>query len=373
MDLPTRADVFAAGRRSIKIDTSSNPGTRINPVVVDVAGSDINLILGASSIMAEEIVAAFARCLLANMIATAPDDGSLDRLAYDRYGVRRKAAQQATVSLTLSRPTFSAGGGTVSAGTRVQTAGGSIFSLETDCTFGGTDLVGTPVVARAQIAGPSQNVAAGSLTRFVDGPFDDTIQVTNQEKAAGGADRESAPAFRARVAGYFLTVRRATLAAVQYGARTVPGVSIATALDVINPGDALPAGAGQVIVGDDNGNSSPDTIQAVVDELLNWRPIGIPVRVVGGVVRPVPVVWRIGLEDGADSFRVAAQVRAATVAVAQFLNPGQDLLRSALLAGARVVAGAIVRDDSLVAPVGDVHPTEVHEILRVAAEDVSFA
>lgn len=371
-DLPTRDALFAAARRYLKLAAAADPtGVRLNPAVADVAGSDLNLAIGMMATMGEEIVAAFARCILDLMLETATKD-ALDRLAYDRLGATRIPDNAATVTLALTRPTAGAGAGTVPAGTRVSTAGGNQYALNTDAAFGAIDLAASPVDATALVVGPTENAIARTVTRFVDGPFDGTIAVTNPEAAAGGTARESDAAFRGRLRSFFLTVRRGTLVAIAYGARQVPGIAVASAFEIVNPGTALPAGAVQEIVGDAAGNASNTLLGQVRTELLTWRCAGIPVFVASGIVRFVPVTLKLTWDDGVDTVAGKEEARGVTTAVAQFLSPGQRLDRSAIAAGLRAVPGLRVQDDTIVAPTGDVVPTDNTEILRVDGAAMSF-
>jgi uncharacterized phage protein gp47/JayE len=366
MDLPDRNDLFAVGRRYIK----TAPNTRINPIVVDVPGSDVNLVVGSGALQGEAIVAAFAKCVRGLFIGTAKGD-QLDRIIYDRFGITRKPASAATVDVILIRPTFAGGGGTIPAGTRMTTASGSIFALQTDVVFGATDIFrgGEGV---AQIVGPTQNIPVLTLTAFVDQPFDATITVTNFTPAAGGTDAENDPTFRGRAYQFFQVLRRGILGAIQFGATTVAGVTVSTAFEIVNPGTALPAGAVQLVIADDNGNASTAMIQAVIDAMLTFRAGGIPVFVTGGTVQFVQGIYKLAFAAGIDTVAAAEEVRAAAVAIAQFKRPGETLLESDWKAAARAVPGVIVRADSLVAPVGDVVPASNNVLLRVRPQDVSF-
>lgn len=367
MDLPSRTDLFAVGRRYVKTQT----GLRINPAVIDVPGSDANLQIGSSSMMGEALVAAWAKCSRGLFVSTAVGD-QLDRIVFDRFGITRKPANAATADVLLARPTFAAAGGTVPAGTRITTAAGSIFALQTDVVFGATDLSRTGS-AVANVVGPTQNVPVDTLKTFIDQPFDTTIAVTNPEDpAAGGTDVESDAQLRGRARTFFLTLRRAILAAIQYAATLVPGVSVATAFEIVNPGSALPAGAVEVIIADDNGNASGAMIQAVVDILLGFRAAGIPVFVFSGNVIFESVIFRLAFDTGIDTVAASEEVRAVAVAFSQFMRPGQSLLESDLSACARAVPGVIYRSDSLVAPVGDVVPTSNTTLIRIRPQDVSF-
>lgn len=366
-DLPTRLDLFAAGRRYIRLA----PSTRIAQSIVDVVGSDVNLVVGAGSVMGEAITLSLASCFSGLFVETATDD-NIDRLAFDRYGLTRFPATPATVLLTFSRVSFAGGAGTISAGTRVQTAGGLQFGVDTDTAVGATALSVT-ANATALVAGSDSNAPAGQLVQIVDSLFDGTFTVTNAAQAAGGAERESLSAFKGRIRGYFATLRRGTLGAIVFAALDTPGVAVASAFESTNPSTGFPAAIIQLIVGDANGNSSPDVLQAVRDRLLEFRAAGIPVALSGGVVTFQPVRWLLSYATGIDSVATQADVQAVTVAVSQFLSPGETLHRSTLIAAARTVPGVIVSDYSLITPAGDIIPTDTFQVIRVRSTDVTFA
>jgi uncharacterized phage protein gp47/JayE len=132
------------------------PISQINPAVVDVPGSDVNLLLGSGSVMGEEVVAALAANLQGLFVQTARAD-RLDRIAFDRYGLTRFPANSATVDLTLSRPAPGAAG-TYDAGSRVQTANGVQFATDIDVVFAGADTTktvgGTALISTALATRP---------------------------------------------------------------------------------------------------------------------------------------------------------------------------------------------------------------------------
>lgn len=363
--LPSRSTLFAVFRRSLV----TAPLSRLNPAVVDVAGSDLNLIAGAASLMGEEISAQLAQCLLDSFADTAEND-ALDRLAGDRYGLTRLGATPATVSVTFGRVSFAAGAGTIPAGTRVQSVSGTQFSTDVDLAFGGTDL-SKNVTATALIVGPDSNLAPGQISVIVDAVFDPIITCTNLSYAAGGADPETDVSFRARIRGFFAALRRGVLGAIEFGARQVAGVSVATAFEIDNPNTGDPAGAVELIIADANGNASPTMVQEVADELVNWRACGIPVFVSGGTVFFQPVVWSFAIQAGFNQQTVRDEITAVTVAVAQFLNPGQSLLRSTLIAAAHTVPGAIIANSSLQLPLNDVAVANTN-LVRIRSTDISF-
>lgn len=365
-DLPNRLDLFDVARRSVRLA----PNTRLDPNEVDVAGSDINLVCGIGSVIGENLSAAFARCVRGQFFATARGS-QLDRLAGDRLQMTRLPESAATIDLVLARPTFGAGGGTVSAGLRVQTASGTAFSIDVDVAFGPTDL-SKPATATAVATGPTGNVPAGAINQFLDAPFDSTIIPSNASAAAGGAEVESDASFKGRIQGFFKSIRRGVLAAISFGATEVPGVAVATAYEITNPGNGLPAGAVELIVGDANGNATLDMIQAVNDKMIEFRSAGIPVFVSSGNVVYEPVVWKLDFLTGVNTVAATADVRAVTSAITQFLPSGAGLYRGTLIAAAKTVPGVIISVDSLVAPAGDVFPVDNQHYIRVRPVDISF-
>jgi uncharacterized phage protein gp47/JayE len=363
--LPSRVDLQQVFSRSIL----SAALARINPAIVNVAGSDLNLIAGAASTMGEEISAQVAGCLESLWSDTATGD-ALDRLAGDRYSLTRLGATPSTVTLTFSRPTFAAGAGTISAGSRVQTAAGTQFATDVDASFGATDIT-VDVTATALIVGPDANVSPEQITSVVDSLFDATIVVTNHSWSAGGTDVETDPAFRSRIRDFFSSLRRGTLGAIEFGARQVAGVAVATAIEIVN-GNGFPAAAVQLIIGDAAGNASGTMLQEVRDVLETWRAGGIQVYVISGTAIFQPVEWHLAIDTGFDQQQALAEVTAVTVAVSQFLRPGETLYRATLLAAARTVPGVIITADSLRLPLADTTPITTNLLIRVRPTDVSY-
>lgn len=366
----TRRDLFAVARRAV----ASTPNTRINPSVLDVPGSDVNLVAGIASVIGEEVAARGAVAMRGCFAELAQGDQQ-DRLASDRYGLLRFSATPATVAVTLSRPLPGvATPGTFDAGSIVQTAGGVQFVTDVAAVFDDFTLSVT-VNCTAVLSGVEGNVAAATITSFGTQPFDSTMVVTNTDGAAGGTDTESPVQFLGRIRGFFPTVARATMSAIEYAAKQVAGVAVATATEVINPVSALPAAIVQLVIGDRDGNASATMIQDVSDELLSWRAGGMPVVVVGGTVVYQTVRWLPAFQTGYDETLAVARLRAVSVAVSQFLPPGPSggtLYRSALLAAGKQVPGVILSDSALAYPLGDVVPTDVTQMIRILSEGVTF-
>ena len=364
---PSRSDLFQIGRAAI----AATPNIRINPSVVDVPGSDANLVVGTCAVMGEEVSARGAMALRGAFAELARKD-ALDRVLYDRYGRLRFSAQPATVDLVLSRPTPPGPmPGTIDAGSTVQTADGTQFGLDVDVTWGSGQLTAS-VSATALVSGASGNVTAGTITSWATAPFDASITVANPAPASGGIDAENDVQFLGRARGFFPTLARGTLGAIEYGARQVPGVAVATAIEIENPVSGYPAAVVQLTVGDQNGAASSALLKAVATALLAYRAAGIFVMVIGGVIFQQTVTWSLAFQSGTNEALAMSRVQAVTVAISQYLAPGATLLRSALISAAQSVPGVIVSDSSLVNPAGDVVPSSPEQMIRIAAGDVSF-
>ena len=361
--------MFAAARRALS--TSNAP--RVNPKVLDVEGSNLNLMANMAAMVGEELSRAFMMCVRGLFAATARGD-QLDRYIMDRTGgqLPRLGASPATVAINIFRATAGAGAGVVPAGTRITSPTGIIFALDADVTFSASDLFQLTTATCTQ-TGPIGRVPSALLNRFVDQPYDATMLPLSVEGAAGGVDEEDDVKYTARYFGFFPTIRRGILPALQQAALSVAGVEIATAIEILNDTLGYPAAANQLIVGDSDGGSSPTMLTQVRDKLLKYRTAGIPVFVVGGTAVYPSVTWS-GLEylTGIDTVAAQNAVRAVTVAVSQFLAPGEKLRRAALIAGAQAVPGVIVPEGALTVPTGDIVPATPSTLIRIRATNVTI-
>jgi uncharacterized phage protein gp47/JayE len=363
------------GRRAVV----TTPGTKINPAVVDVPGSNINIAVGTAAVLGQEIVKRGADAMRGAFIDSARG-AQLDRVVFDRTGLLRFSATPATWDLLIARPAPGAAG-TYPAGSRITAPDGTQYGTNADVVFGAGD-VSLPVAVTALVAGDAGNLPGSTPLAFVDQPFDTTMTVApaidafgTLKTAAGGTETETDIQLIGRVRGFFPTLRRGVLGAIQFGALQVDGVAVATATEIINPFSGFPAAFVQLVIGDRNGAASSTMIQDVIDTLLEFRAGGIPVQVLGGQVLNVSVVWKLAFLTGCDEQLATARVRAVTVALAQFLPPGHEggtLYRSSLIAAARSVPGVIVAEDGLMFPLGDLVPADPTTMIRVLSTSVTF-
>jgi len=359
-DLPTRAQIFEVGASDLLVRAETRPvGRRMTPEQVYTPGSDVNLILGATSAMAEEVMRQLGRGL-SNLTLDGSERSDLDRYVADRYSpmLARKTAAPALVPLTFTRTSTGAGAVTFVTGSVVQTAGGVRFETQADAAFTASSLGPVTVNGRAVNAGTSGNVAPGTITQFVTAKPDSTMLVTNSEAGAGGDDTESDAAFRARARAFYVNARRGVLGAIENGALTVPGVRQASAEEVLSQPLGIPSGIVILYIADANGQSNTLLNQAVELALEDYRCGGIWVVVYGGTPVYQGIELDLSYNAGIDTSAAWENVRAAVIAKVNNLAPGQTLELALISSAAKSITGVIVEDDAIVVPTGDVVPTE---------------
>lgn len=356
-DLPNRVDFFAVFADEVLARAASrSTGRQITAAEVFTPGSDVNLIAAGGSAMAEEVMRQTAHMFADHMLDGAQGD-ALDRWAANRYGsaVPRKPAAPARVPLTIARPTGTFGTVSIPAGTRATTDGGTVFETLTTATLTGSTVGPVSVNARAVNAGTAGNVAKNTITRFERPLADVTLTVTNLAPATGGDAKETDTAYRSRIRSYPASLVKGTIPAIEFGAKTVPGVRQASGLEEVDSAGNL-TGRGFLFVADANGQANLALVADVSTALREYRPIGIQVVVVGGVPVFQTITYHLGFLAGVDQAAAFEAVRAATVARVNQLAPMEPLRRSMLFEIARSVPGVVVAADAVTLPIGDVVP-----------------
>lgn len=370
-DLPTRAEFFRIGADEVLARSEARPpDQRVSSAEIYTEGSDINLVIAASSAMADELMRQLALRLGALLLSGAKGE-DLDRLVADRFSptIVRKQASPAIATVQFYRVSGALPAVTIPRGTRVQTRTGVVFATTAVGTLaaGSTGPVSVPV--QATEAGTDGNVDAGTIVQVIDTLTDGLVQVRNDEPAAGGDVTESDARLRDRARDFFRQARRGTIAAITFGAQTVPGVRQATAIELTD-GDGVPNGRVSLYISDLNGQANSALVTQVRNALLEYRGAGIIVDVFGAMPVYQSIRYRLRFQTGVDSTLAFDSVRSLTVSTVNTLPPVTALEVSLLMQIARSVAGVIVLEDAVQEPVGDVIPT-VGQVIRTTVDLVT--
>lgn len=362
---PTHSDLFLAGRREALLAP-----TRFDRTIVDVDGSDVNVVLNASAAMGEE-VSLFLQSALNELNLGIAQGEALDRTIYDLYQLPRKRARASVVLLRLQRS--GSVGFTVGKGSVFGTATGETFAITTDVPFATNTLGPFYVRAVCQRAGTAGNVTAGLITKVVSSSADSTLSVTNEEAAAGGRDQETDDEYRARARDFFSTARRGTKEAIEFGALNVDEVFQATAEEVLHPSTGLAASRVQLYATDASGQANTVLASLIREGLDEYRALGVPVSVIPAVPQYVNVIATgLQFEAGANTSAVLSSAADAVVALINGLPPNSTLRRAQLLKALANIPQLIVPDTALTEPVGDLVPN-TGSVLRTTKDRIQLS
>ena len=372
MPAPSYADILNSGFRAIAI--------RPSPFTQQLARepeSTANIVCHVNASMAEETALYLDRKLAEVQFVTAVKIGGvvLDRLLYDRYGDDFEPRRTAAVAVTtLSFWRTGDVGFAVPALTRIASKNkdGLTFITTQAIVFQPGDKGPIEVFAYCATAGMDGNVVEDILTELLDRPPEDkTLQVTNLEPAAGGAPREEDGQVAARGRGFWTAARKGTRMAVEYAARTVPGVAIAVASELLNPFTKLPKWRGEITVADRSGNGNSALaarVSAVMDET---RALGVPVVVYGGTSIYVTIVI-VGLvfKDAKAAAALREDIRAALVADVALLTGGEPLSIGLIFATLLRFKefGVFAPEDCILVPAEDRFPKSPSKALRTRGD-----
>jgi hypothetical protein len=282
---------------------------------------------------------------------------ALTALVDDHLNIQRSPATSAQAAVAFTR-TGAGAGATYLAGSVVASqfdaAGNTVlYTLNADAVFPGGSNGPIAGVVTAQIAGRGGNVAAGAIARIVTAPPAAlaTLAVTNALAAGGGNEEESDDELRVRARLFWQTLRRGTIAALEFGALTVPSVRIARATE-----DPI-TGIVTLLVTDSDGNSTAQMVADVVLEIENWRAAGSLVTVTGGTPLSVAVTGSLVVVAGLDPAVLAPLAVAAVTARMRKLRQGERFYLDMAKAAAISVDPDAIEAFNITAPVGDVTPS----------------
>jgi uncharacterized phage protein gp47/JayE len=379
-----RQDFYRLARNRIKITT----GAKLLASVVDAVGSTVNVLINASSAMAEELESRSAARFAALFVATATD-ADLDRLVLERTFGRlpRKGAAAASFAVNLSR-TAAGGGlaGTVPAGTEV-IAGGLTWTLDNAVIFLAGQLGPLPITMACATLGSAGNLGPDSLGTFKNPGllFDATLSVSKATAGSfateppgnystGGADQESDADYRARYALYDAGLDR-NLDYLAAGAKSVGGVLYAVAIEDIDAAGS-PTGGATLYVGDVNGRANAALLSRVRAAIRAFRLTGQRVTIAGTVPAMQTIVLSFAVSSAYSIASVQDAARAAVVTYVNALAPGASLTLASLAAVLAGVPGVVFTGSysyGVITPGADVAAGTTATIIRTTSALVSFA
>jgi phage-related baseplate assembly protein len=313
-------------------------------------GDITEMYMAAIAAMADSLTGYFAGRFNATYLDGAQGD-DLTKLADDHWNIQRFPANAATAQVTFSRT--SANGypaGSLAAGTVVATqkdASGTEYQYTTDAPVAWTlgDATAKNVNVTALLTGPASNAGLSTINRIIStpsgSPFDSSITVNNPtSRAAGGADEEADDDLRERVRNFPATLRRGTLDALEYGAKSVDGVASATAVEEVDTFGAQ-TGVVYLYITDASGGSSTPLINAVIAEMINWKAAGITLNVQGGSLITQDISLTITARAGVDTQALLPRITAAVAARVSKLKIGESLTLDIIQQAVRNVDDAI--------------------------------
>lgn len=303
------------------------------PDLTHLEGDITQAQLHAVAAMGDAVIRFAAQAFRDTFIDGASGDALTD-VVDDHLNIQRNLATSAQVTVEYTRPSIGGGepAGTILAGSQTSTEFDSdgnqvVYTTDSNLVFGLSVLGPLSVVATAQVAGRDGNVVANKVTNVIDQPvFDPTFTCDNPAAAAGGNDEETDEQLRTRARAFFQTLRRGTLAALEFGAKIVTAVRVAAASENLSTGIVT------VTVTDADGNSTAQMVADVVTELENWRCGGSTVTVVGGSQLVTDVTVQLVVRSGYDVAANATTIGTAMVTRLSKLKADETMFLDSVIA-----------------------------------------
>lgn len=340
-----------------------------NPALTNFAeGSRLDAIAGAAALLADELTLVVVKHFEAQFFDSA-EGSDLDALAADRFGLTRFDAVKAVGFVTWTKGdaalAYVIPAGLTFSG-QVEGVTVTVESTGEATTAAGETEVLIP--CEVTVAGPEGNLAIGVIdTIDAAFPSDPDAEITNETRFVGGDDAETDATFRDRIKRYFQTLRRGTVESLKAGARSVPGVRYVT----VDESEVPESGIVYMYIGDPDARSNDLLAEAVEAELVNWRPAGVLVEVLGADRQEEAVTLTVYVRPGADRDVIGAAIRAAIEAYAAQLEPSEVLRVSRIQQLAHNAHTSVV-SVTVVSPEEDLAPDERQDAIRVLAEAISI-
>jgi uncharacterized phage protein gp47/JayE len=342
MSAPSHDDLYEQGRVTTLV---TRPDLLLSP------GDAADLPARAGAAMADLVIGYVAGRVRATFLDGAESD-DLATLARDHWNVEKFLAVASIGEVTFTHVAGPVG--SIPAGTRVASlpgVDGQFVTVTTDvaAVFGALDASKT-VTVTATLGGTAGNVEAAKLTRILDGGLFDTFTVTNAARLVGGAEAETDPELRARVRGLNQTLRRGTMAALEFGAKQVAAVKVATVVEDVG-------GFVTLYVSDADGYSNAAMVTAVQAEIVNWRAAGVTVSVVGGALVTQDIDLTLAVRVGVAVAPLVDRIRQAVASeMKKQLKQGDTLYRDLIRSAARAVDPDAIVNVTVNVPAADVVP-----------------
>lgn len=378
MSAPSFEDLFNIGKAEAILK---------RPALGVRTGDITEMLISGAAAMADRLIGWFAERVAATFLDGAQGD-DLTLLAADHWGINRRAATKAVATVTFTRASADATSQTIPIGSTVATAadsaGNDVRYVTTTAASWGASVNGAIVVnVEAVTAGIAANLASINLiTRLISSPpAGGTYTITASSLPAGGAEEESDDELRDRVRLYPSTLRRGTIAALEYGAKQVSTIAVAKASAIQDV-----SGLVTVYVSDASGNSTGSTVavgptvtddgtmtKKVAIELYDWAAAGALVNVTGGSVQTVNVSVAVAVRLGVDVNQLIADIQDSIEARINKLNIGDTLYLSDIISAVKAVDPDNIVNVTVSAPLVDTVPTTPGNIIRPGTITVTGA
>lgn len=334
-------------------------------------GDITEMLISGAAAMADRILGWFAERVSATFLDGATGD-DLTLLAADHWAINRLTASVALATVTFTRSSADATAQTIPIGTTVATAvdsqGNDVrYITNTAATWGVSENSSKTVDVEAINSGLSGNLTdADLITRLISSPpAGGTYTITASSLPAGGSEAETDEELRDRVRLYPSTLRRGTIAALEYGAKQTEEITVAKANAVQDA-----TGLVTVYVSDASGNSTGVTTAVgpsvvadgsmtkyVAIELYDWVCAGALVNVTGGAVQTVDITVTISVRLGVDVTQLVADIQDSIEARVNKLNIGDTLYTSDIISAVKAVDPDNIVNVVVDNPVSDTTPS----------------
>lgn len=332
-------------------------------------GSLINTIAGVAVTVKRDAERLAIREFSRAFFASAQGE-DLDRLADDHLQLPRQAASTSLGFVTAYRSS-AVGANTIPGGTILIDADGREFEV-TEATLVTGTAASVPVASSGTGRGANRPANTVLYPKVAGAPWTTGfpgLRLIAVEGMTGGNPVETDEEFRARIAEFYISARRATIPALRYIALTVPQVRRV----VVDESRIRPERGGWVTVyvtdGSDQANQlMAREVQRVLDR--NGKAAGVIVNVYPAAVVQVPVTVRMTQRAGGDP----RAIQRALDAGARFMGAlpiGADLYREALSASL-LGADASILSAEIVTPTVNII-AGAGQLLRLPPEGITLA